>query len=450
MLKRLISKLKKSMPNDVHIIERKNHGISRTQLSENALKVLYRLRKEGYAGYLVGGGVRDILLGESPKDFDVVTDASPEQVHKLFRNSRLIGRRFRLVHVVFGRDMIEVATFRGHHDNATGKQQSTKSDSGMLLRDNVYGTIDEDAVRRDFTINALYYNIDDFSVRSYAGGINDIKNRCIRLIGDPETRYREDPVRMLRAIRFAAKLDFKIEPRTAKPIAELAPLLRDIPSARLFEEVLKLFMAGYALKTFELLIQHNLFAQLFPQTQQCINKNEFYLRMLRCALSNCDARIAQGKSLTPAFIFSVFLWPCLLEAAKILESQGLPPAQALHQAEGDIVGQQLARTAIPKRFTIPMREIWNLQRRLIKHLPKQIESITTHSRFRAAYDFLLLREEAGESLGNAGKWWTDYQKKHPIVSHSSSRRPEYPRHEDDRPSEGRRPRRQPYHKPEQF
>lgn len=436
------------MPNDARIIERKNHGISRTQLSENALKVLYRLRKEGYAAYLVGGGVRDILLGESPKDFDVVTDASPEQVHKLFRNSRLIGRRFRLVHVVFGRDMIEVATFRGHHDNATGKQQSTKSESGMLLRDNVYGTIDEDAVRRDFTINALYYNIDDFSVRSYAGGMEDIKNRCVRLIGDPETRYREDPVRMLRAIRFAAKLDFKIDNRTAKPIKELAPLLRDIPSARLFEEVLKLFMAGYALKTFELLEQHNLFAQLFPHTQQCMNENEFYQRMIRQALSNCDARIAQGKSLTPAFLFSVFLWPCLLETAKVLEKQGIPPAQALHQAETEVVSQQLSRTAIPKRFMIPMREIWNLQRRLIKHLPKQIESITAHSRFRAAYDFLLLREQAGESLGNAGKWWTDYQKKHPVASHSASRRPEYPRRDDDRPSEGRRPRRKPYKKPD--
>ena len=206
MLKRLISKLKKSptAESSVEVIPRKSHGISRTQISENALKVLYRLQKSGFEAHLVGGGVRDLLLGQEPKDFDIATDAKPEQVHKLFRNSRLIGRRFRLVHVVFGRDVIEVATFRGSHDNAQGKQESKQNESGMLLRDNVYGSIDEDAIRRDFTINALYYNTKDFSVRSYEGGIQDIYNASIRMIGDPETRYREDPVRMLSCLLYTS------------------------------------------------------------------------------------------------------------------------------------------------------------------------------------------------------------------------------------------------------
>ncbi len=416
MLKRLISKLKKNSPNAqnvAQIIERENHTVSRTQISENALKVLYRLNGAGFDSYLVGGGVRDLLLGESPKDFDIVTNATPEQVNRLFRNSRLIGRRFKLVHVVYGRDMIEVATLRGHHENAKGKQQAKQSESGMLLRDNVYGTIDEDAIRRDFTINALYYDISDYSVHSYARGIDDLNKRRLVLIGDPATRYREDPVRMLRAVRFAAKLDFTIEKKTAQPIKELAPLLRDIPAARLFEEVLKMFMAGHAHATFDLLEKYNLFAQLFPHTQQCINEQEKYRSLVVHALKNSDARIAQGKSLTPAFIYSVFLWPCLLETAKTLQNQGIPAVPALHQAAADVISNQQTHTTIPKRFMIPMREIWDLQRRLERRLPKQLESTIGHARFRAAYDFLLLREQNGEQLDNAGDWWTDYQVQNP-------------------------------------
>lgn len=418
MLKRLISKLRKPQPapNDVQIVSRKEHGISRTQISENALKVLYRLKKSGYQAHLVGGGVRDLLLGQEPKDFDVVTDAKPEQVHKLFRNSRLIGRRFRLVHVVFGRDVIEVATFRGNHENAKGKQQAKQNESGMLLRDNVYGTMDEDAIRRDFTINALYYDISDFSVHSYAGGMNDLNQSLLRLIGDPETRYREDPVRMLRAVRFAAKLSFDIEEATQAPIKELAPLLKDIPAARLFEEVLKLFMAGYALETFEQLEQYDLFKQLFPHTQQCIDDNRFYRGMIINALKNSDERIAQGKSLTPAFIYSVFLWPCLLETRKQYEDQGLPPVPAMHQAASDVIANQQAHTSIPKRFVMAMRDMWDLQRRLHKRAPKQIDSVYSHERFRAAYDFLLLREQSGEQLEGAGEWWTQYQKENPRES----------------------------------
>lgn len=447
MLKRFISKLKKTPSADsasVQIIARKEHGISRDHISENALKVLYRLKKAGYEAYLVGGGVRDLLLGMHPKDFDVATNASPEQVNKLFRNSRLIGRRFRLVHVVYGRDIIEVATLRGHHDNAEGKQQSKKSESGMLLRDNVYGTIDEDAVRRDFTINALYYDIKDFSVRSYAGGMQDLKRRNIRLIGDPETRYREDPVRMLRAVRFAAKLDFKIAKETAAPINELADLMSNVPAARLFDEVIKLFMAGQGEETFKLLEQYGLFEQLFPHTQQCLDGNDFYRRLVMCALKNSDQRIAQGKTLTPAFLYGVFLWPCVLESQKLLESKGMPAAAAYHQAVNQVLSNQQSHTAIPRRFTDVIRNIWDMQRRLERRVKKHLESILTHPKFRAAYDFLLLREQAGEELAGAGKWWTQYQQDNAHLiqqAKSQGRRYEDSSERPRKPRSDRRPRR---------
>jgi poly(A) polymerase len=443
MLKRLISKLTKSKSAEANaeIIARKTHGISRTKISENALKVLYRLQNSGYQAHLVGGGVRDLLLGQEPKDFDIATDAKPEEVHKLFRNSRLIGRRFRLVHVVFGRDVIEVATFRSSHDNAQGKQQSKTNDAGMLLRDNVYGTIDEDAIRRDFTINALYYNVKDFSIASYEGGIQDIQNKSIRMIGDPETRYREDPVRMIRAVRFAAKLDFKIEKKTDAPIKQLAPLLRDIPAPRLFEEALKLFMAGYAHNTFKLLEQRNLFAQLFPQTQVCIEQNPAYRDMIVQALKNSDLRVSQGKSLTPAFLLSVFLWPAMLEKASKLQKQ-MPAGPAMQQAAQEVISAQQQSTSIPKRFVFPMRDIWDLQHRLVKRLPKNIDSIYSHERFRAAYDFILLREEIGENLQGTGDWWTEYQKQNP----REQTRPSRSRHYKDRGgnhSSDRKPRRRP-------
>jgi poly(A) polymerase len=446
MLKRLISKLTRSSTAEsaaqinVQNIARKSHGISRTQISENALKVLYRLQNSGFQAHLVGGGVRDLLLGQEPKDFDITTDAKPEEVHRLFRNSRLIGRRFRLVHVVFGRDVIEVATFRSSHDNAQGQQQSKTNDSGMLLRDNVYGTIDEDAVRRDFTINALYYNVKDFSVNSYEGGIQDINNKSIRMIGDPETRYREDPVRMLRAVRFAGKLGFKIEKKTDKPIKELAPLLRDIPAPRLFEEALKLFMAGYAHHTFKLLEERNLFAQLFPQTQACIQQDSFYRDMVVQALKNSDLRVSQGKSLTPAFLLSVFLWPVMLEKAKLLQNE-MPAGPAMQQAAQEVISLQQKSTSIPKRFVFPMRDIWDLQHRLIKRLPKNIDSIYSHERFRAAYEFILLREDVGESLEDTGQWWTDYQEENPR-EHIRPTRSRYDKNRGNR-SDDRKPRRRP-------
>ncbi len=392
-------------------IPRDQHNVSRSVISEPARKVLHRLNKSGYEAYLVGGGVRDILLEGKPKDFDIATNATPEEVHDLFRNSRLIGRRFRIVHVVFGREIIEVTTFRGNAaqaDNETDDDRRT-SEHGLLLRDNVYGNQEEDALRRDFTINALYYSIQNFDVIDFANGIDDQRNRQLRLIGDPETRYREDPVRMLRAIRFAAKLGFEIEPETEAPIQQLAPLLTHIPSARLFDEVLKLFSAGYGEATYDLLTQHNLLAPLFPETVKAIEAGEPD-ELIRQALRNTDARIAQGKSVTPYFLFAAMLWPALQVEWRHRQDNGDPVQPALHGAIGKVIGRQVQATSIPKRFSGPMKEIWELQMRLPRRQGKRAFVTLGHPRFRAAYDFLLVREASGEIEPGLGKWWTDFQR----------------------------------------
>lgn len=393
-------------------IPRDQHNVSRSVISEPAKKVLHRLNRSGYEAYLVGGGVRDILLDGKPKDFDIATDATPEEVHDLFRNSRLIGRRFRIVHVVFGREIIEVTTFRGNANQAdedTTDDDRKTSEHGQLLRDNVYGNQEEDALRRDFTINALYYSTQNFAVIDFANGIEDLRNRQIRLIGDPETRYREDPVRMLRAIRFAAKLGFEIEPDTEAPIQQLAPLLTHIPAARLFDEVLKLFSAGYGEATYDLLTQHNLLAPLFPETVKAIEAGEPD-ELIRQALRNTDARIAQGKSVTPYFLFAAMLWPALQAEWRHRQDNGDPVQPALHGAIGKVIGRQVQATSIPKRFSGPMKEIWELQMRLPRRQGKRAFITLGHPRFRAAYDFLLVREACGEVEPWLGEWWTDFQK----------------------------------------
>ena len=399
---------------DPHIISRDNHGISRKHISQAALKTIAGLRRAGYQGFLVGGGVRDLLLGHHPKDFDVATDATPEEIHKLFRSSRIIGRRFKIVHVRFGREVIEVTTFRGSHktDNSKKKnnQQSAHSKSGMLLRDNVFGTVEEDAVRRDFTINALYYTTADFSVYDYTNGLKDLSNKTIRIIGDAQTRYREDPVRMLRAVRFAAKLNFTLEANTAAPIKQLAPSLNDIPAARLFDEVLKLFMSGHAEKTFTQLQHFALFSPLFPLTATCLkNEQNNADKLVLNALKNTDTRIKAGKPVTPAFIFAALLWPAVKQKQNQLIADGVPEVTALHKAGQIVTSNQQQHTAIPRRFSMPMREIWELQLRLPKRTGHKAEQLIENRRFRAAYDFLLLREESGEYTDNLGKWWTDYQ-----------------------------------------
>ncbi len=368
--------------------------------------MLYRLKKSGYQAHLVGGGVRDLLLGREPKDFDVATDATPEQIKAAFGNARIIGRRFRLVHVRFGREVIEVATFRSMQF-----QQEKQSDAGMILRDNEFGSIEEDAMRRDFTVNALYYNIADFSVVDYSNGMQDLESGLLRLLGDPETRYREDPVRMLRAARFAAKLGFNIEASTEEPITRLAHLLGDVPSARLYEEVLKLFVSGYAVSAFEKLRHYNLFAQLFPQTEEALahEEHEFPLVLVRKGLENTDKRLAQDKPVTPAFLFAVLLWEPLRRIARDLEAEGLPFYQALQQAGNVVVEQQVRQVAIPRRFSTPMREIWTLQSRFLGTKGRRPHRLLVHPRFRAAYDFLLLRAESGEADPELAAWWTSFQ-----------------------------------------
>ena len=394
---------------ELRIVSRDEHPISRSGISESALKVLYRLKKANYDAFLVGGCVRDALLDLHPKDFDVATNATPEQVNSLFHNARIIGRRFRIVHVRYGREIIEVTTFRAPHETHTAKSHASQTDQGLLVRDNVFGTIEEDALRRDFTINALYYNIRDFSIHDYAGGIRDIEQRLIRMIGDPETRYREDPVRMLRAIRFAAKLDFNIEADTEAPIRPCATLLRQIPAARLFEEVLKLFLSGQGAATFKLLRDYNLFEQLFPYTEDALRETPEQEAFIIRALENTDRRIQQNKPVTPAFLFAALLWPVVQRAFGDLVRSGLPPVPAMQQAGQQATSAQVDCTSIPKRFSQPMREIWEFQLRLERRQGKRAFQTAEHPRFRAAYDFLVLRAETGEPVEDLAQWWTDFQ-----------------------------------------
>ncbi|WP_028302932.1 polynucleotide adenylyltransferase PcnB [Oceanospirillum maris] len=398
-----------SIKPELHIVSRDEHPMSRTGISESALKVLYRLKKANYDAFLVGGCVRDALLDLHPKDFDVATNATPEQVNSLFHNARIIGRRFRIVHVRYGRETIEVTTFRAPPANNTAKSHASQTDQGLLVRDNVYGTIEEDAIRRDFTINALYYNIRDFSIYDYAGGIDDMDHRLIRMIGDPETRYREDPVRMLRAIRFAAKLDFDIESATEAPIRASANLLRQIPAARLFEEVLKLFLSGQGEETFNLLREYHLFGQLFPYSEDALRESPEREAFILQALYNTDKRIAENKPVTPAFLFAALLWPVVQKAFAELIRSGIPPVPAMQQAGQQATAAQVDFTSIPKRFSQPMREIWEFQLRLERRQGKRAYLTAEHPRFRAAYDFLVLRSETGENVGELAQWWTNFQ-----------------------------------------
>jgi len=397
------------------VLPREAHNISRSNISESALKVLYRLMKSDYDAFLVGGGVRDLLLERHPKDFDVVTDALPEDASQLFRNSRLIGRRFRLVHVHFGKDIIEVATFRGQDiesEQAPPGDRHTRN--GMIIRDNVYGTIEQDAWRRDFTINSLYYNIQDFTVIDYTGGLEDLRNKQIRMIGDPYQRYCEDPVRMLRAARFAAKLNFNIEPLTESPIFELAERLLHVPPARLFEEVLKLFLSGHALATYQLLRKYKLFDQLFPDVAQVLQEQSPFSAQaesfIQKGLANTDERIEQGKPVTPAFLFAILLWVPLQSMVKQNMERGLRYTQALQHAAADIVSRQVTTVSLPKRFSMQSREIWAMQPRLQNRVGKRAFRLLASPRFRAAYDFLVLRADTIEpELRELCDWWTQFQ-----------------------------------------
>jgi poly(A) polymerase len=411
-------------------IPRPEHPVSRRSISPNALKVLYRLKDAGYQAFLVGGAVRDLLLGLTPKDFDVATNALPEEVRRLFRNCRLIGRRFRLAHVHFGSEIIEVATFRAasaperedaeSDPDADGEEiRDPVEDSehrafdtrGRILRDNSYGTVEEDVWRRDFAANSLYYNIDDLSIWDFADGVADINARRLKLIGEPETRYREDPVRMLRAVRFAAKLDFTIDPDTEQPISRLAHLLDGVPPARLFDECLKLFLSGFGAKSFALLQKYGLFEHLFPLTAAAFALPPYaYAReMLERGLANTDARVLADKPVTPTFLFAILLWSAVLRELNEREAGPAPDFAQLMRACDAVLKAQQSRVAIPRRFAVPMRELLMLQPRFNRRSGVKSLSLLQHPRFRAAYDFLLLRAEVGVADPELAAWWTHVQ-----------------------------------------
>ena len=395
------------------IVARDAHGISRKDISPNALRVLYRLREGGFAAYLVGGAVRDLLIGGHPKDFDVATDATPEQVRGLFRNCRLIGRRFRLAHVVYGREIIEVATFRANEDDGSGSREM--GDEGRIHRDNVYGTIEDDAVRRDFTANALYYAIEDFSVRDYVGGFEDVQARVLRLIGDPESRYREDPVRMLRAVRLSSKLGFSIDPSAAEPIPRLAVLLSGAAPARLFDECLKMFMAGHAETSFLSLEDNGLLPALFPETARALatNSSGALRTTVLQALRSTDQRVAEDKAVTPAFLFAALLWPAYCRELAVLQKQGVEAGVAQQRAADRVTLHQAERIALPRRFSQPMQEIWLLQPRFTQRLRKRVFRLLAHPRFRAAFDFLELRAIGNPQIAEDVAFWRQAQVESP-------------------------------------
>ncbi|MDB6096679.1 MAG: pcnB [Francisellaceae bacterium] len=402
------------------VISRAEHVITRKNISKNALKVLYRLHEEGFDAFLVGGSVRDLLLNRIPKDFDVATNAKPEDVYKLFRNCRIIGKRFRLAHVYFGNEIIEVATFRGDHEAQSPLKKHLMSNKvqhsveGLIIRDNVYGNIEEDVLRRDFTINALYYNIADFSVVDFVGGWEDLQQCNLKIIGDPNIRYREDPVRILRAIRFSAKLGFHLDEQTKVAITELGSLIQHVSAARLFEEYLKLFLSSQALNTFHLLRHYKIFELLFPSVEAAINL-EFHneinrvLQFIELALINTDLRLQEGKSVAPGFLLATFLWWPLHFRREQLIQEGLPIYIAHQEAIEKLLKEQQKHIAIPKRFSQTIRDIWYLQFRLQRRAGNKAYICFEHPKFRSGYDFLLLRAEVGEpECILLSEWWTAF------------------------------------------
>jgi poly(A) polymerase len=389
------------------IIPRSKHNITRSNISGNALKVLYRLKQQGFEAYLVGGGVRDLLLGLHPKDFDVATNATPEQVRKIFNNCRLIGRRFRLAHVVFGRDYIEVATFRKQAtaDDSTNAHSS----EGMIMRDNAFGSMEEDAWRRDFTVNALYYNIKDFSVVDFTGGIADLKQNKLRMIGNVVQRYREDPVRILRAIRFSAKLGLKLDKSLVQPIDKLKHLIKNIPQARLYEEVLKLFHSGAGVKSLHLLQKYKLLDLLLGSIATELEENPSSVTFVEGVLRSTDERVSSHKPIQPAFVLAALVWHSVVNGTKKLQNNGMPLFPARMRALEDQLSVLLSNFSIPKRTVHTVREICQFQLRLERRDGKRAFALINEPRFRAAYDFLLLRSEADKSLLELANWWTTFQ-----------------------------------------
>jgi len=382
-------------------VPKAQHGIGREAISQGSRKVCEVLHAQGHQAYVVGGAVRDLLLGLRPKDFDVATDAYPEEVHKLFRRSRLIGKRFKLVHVMFGEETVEVSTFRARTPAETDEH-------GRVLRDNIYGTREDDSIRRDFTINALYYDPASETLLDYHNGLRDLQRKSVRIIGDARARYREDPLRMLRAVRFAAKAGFSIDERTRKPIRELAHLLGNVPPSRVYEEMQKLLLSGHAATGLRELRSEGLHHGLLPLLD-VIFEQPMGERFVTLALEQTDSRVRSGKSVSPAFLFAALLWHEVLAAWKKAEQRGLKPIPALFEAMDTVLDIQTDKLAVPRRLTAVMKEIWALQPRFEQRSGRRPFGLLAHERFRAGFDFLVLRSGSGEAPEELAQWWEKFQ-----------------------------------------
>src|SRR5690242_21032982 len=428
MIRRLLARLLPgSQARSPRVYPPDDHPVRRDQLSHAARTVTRRLQEEGFKAFIVGGAVRDLLLGITPKDFDIATDATPEQVKPLFRRAFIIGRRFRLVHAHVGNDVIEVSTFRAAQtgDDATDEH-------GRLLSDNVYGSQAEDAARRDFTVNALYFDPATEEIWDYVGGVNDIRARRLRLIGPPVTRYREDPVRMLRAVRLAAKLGLAIDRKSEEPIVRLAPLMQNVPPSRLFDEMQKLLLSGHAVETLKSLRAHGLSHGLLPLLD-VILEQPLGSRFIDAALAGTDARVREDKGVSPAFLFATLLWHEVLVTWNAAKARGERPLPALFEAMDRVLEAQAARIAIPRRFEATIKEIWGLQPRFEQRAGVRPFRLLEHPRFRAAYDFLMLRGESGEVPAELVDWWTTFQDADHEARDAMLRA-------DDAPKKRRRPR----------
>ncbi|MGB5079943.1 MAG: polynucleotide adenylyltransferase PcnB [Burkholderiales bacterium] len=402
MIKKFIRRVFRLGPASApRILPKAEHGIGRETISAGARKTCETLHERGFVAYIVGGAVRDLLLGLRPKDFDVATDAYPEEVHRIFRRSRLIGRRFKLVHVMFGEETVEVSTFRA-------RAVAETDEHGRVVRDNIYGTREDDSIRRDFTVNALYYDPSSETLLDYHHGLRDLRKKSVRVIGDARTRYREDPVRMLRAARFAAKLGFTIDERTRKPIHEMAHLLANVPPSRVYEEVQKLLLSGHAATSLRQLRSEGLHHGLLPLLD-VIFEQPMGERFVMLALEQTDNRVLAGKTVSPAFLFAALLWHEVLAAWKKAEHKGLKPIPALFQAMDAVIDLQTDKLAVPRRFTTVMKEIWALQPRLEQRSGRRPFALIAHERFRAAFDFLVLRAASGEAPAELAQWWEKFQ-----------------------------------------
>ena len=403
LIRRILGKPQQAAdPTQPVVFGPQDHDINPELVSNNAVRVTQTLQQAGFKAFLVGGAVRDLLLGVKPKDFDIATNATPEEVKQLFRRAFIIGRRFQIVHVMFGQDLLEVTTFRG-----AAKEAAPKDEHGRVLRDNTFGEQHEDALRRDFTINAMYYDPATQVVLDYHGGMADIRSRTLRMIGVPEERYREDPVRMLRVVRFAAKLGFDIDPSAQAPIPVMAPLINNVPAARVFDEMLKLLMSGQAMACLERLRSEGLHHGLLPLLD-VVMEQPLGERFVRLALDNTDLRIRQGKPVSPGFLFASLLWHQVLEKWRAYQAAGEYPIPALHQAADDVLNSQTDKLALQRRIATDMRDIWAMQPRFERRSGKSPYKLLEHPRLRAGYDFLLLRCESGELDAEAGEWWTAF------------------------------------------